>query len=214
MAACVDGDVDSVTRLLDKGASVDVQDDEGYTALHLAVLWNHRNPIDFLLTRGADPNIVNRHGNGPLWAAVMEPKVGNEIIESLIDAGADAFQANAAGFSPIELAKEIGQGLETPFAGLKPGGNRVNRPPYQRQDRNCPDCSAQPNDLHEPFCLKERCPFCGEQLATCDCIFEILDLNDEERAVVEASVDDSVEALTSIGERWSAALNSKGRVPW
>lgn len=78
----------------------------------------------------------------------------------------------------------------------------------------CPDCGAGTGELHEPFCLKERCPFCGGQLACCGCIFTVLQLNAEEREVVEAYEDDSVEPLRSLCARWRAALEAAGRVPF
>jgi len=44
--------------------------------------------------------------------------------------------------------------------------------------------------------------------------FMYLDLSDEERAIVEEFADDSVEPLKSICERWFAAVERKGRIPW
>lgn len=83
----------------------------------------------------------------------------------------------------------------------------------QAQNR-CPDCGAAWGQLHEPFCLKERCPYCRGQLATCDCIFVALGLSDEERKVVEDYIDDSVEPLKGICARWRQALQQKGRIPF
>ena len=77
----------------------------------------------------------------------------------------------------------------------------------------CPECLCASGALHEIFCLKERCPFCGGQLASCPCIFEVLNLTPEERRVVEDYVDDSIEPLKSINERWERALEKKSRVP-
>ena len=68
--------------------------------------------------------------------------------------------------------------------------------------------------LHDFFCLKERCPFCHGQLATCDCIYEVLGLSPEERRAVEEYENDSVEPLEGIMERWKLALNEKGRIPY
>lgn len=79
---------------------------------------------------------------------------------------------------------------------------------------DCPECGASPNQLHEPFCLKECCPFCDGQLCTCDCIFDVLKLSERERVAVEEYVDDTIEPLKTICERWFAALEDKGRVPW
>jgi hypothetical protein len=214
MSACVDGDVQRATSSLDGGAPIDFQDGEGYTPLHLAVVWNHAAVVELLIRRDADPNIVNRHGNGPLWTAVFEAKGDDKVVTLLLLANADAFQTNSAGRSPIQIAQQIGHGLETPFAGVKSDVNRVNRPAYETVNQNCLDCDAEPNNFHEPFCLKERCPFCDGQLATCDCIIDVLDLNEQERTAVEEYVDDSAEPLKTICGRWFAALDEKGRIPW
>ena len=56
--------------------------------------------------------------------------------------------------------------------------------------------------------------FCGDFLTTCDCIFEVLGLSDAERVVVEDYVDDSVEPLRGIRDRWWQAVQVKGRVPF
>jgi hypothetical protein len=68
--------------------------------------------------------------------------------------------------------------------------------------------------LHELFCTKERCPFCQNQLVTCGCISSVLGLSAEEQAAVDEYLDDGVEPLRGINERWVRALNRKGRVPF
>ena len=78
----------------------------------------------------------------------------------------------------------------------------------------CPSCGKSVGQLHEPFCNRELCPFCGDFITTCDCIFEVLSLNDDERAIVEKYEDDSVEPLRGICDRWSVAVKAKGRVPY
>jgi hypothetical protein len=78
----------------------------------------------------------------------------------------------------------------------------------------CGDCGCQPGELHDPFCTKEECPFCHGQLVSCRCIIRELKLDDEERTAVEEFIDDSVEPLRSIVERWREALDSKGRIAW
>ncbi len=79
---------------------------------------------------------------------------------------------------------------------------------------HCPDCGVSSGQLHEPFCLKERCPFCQGQSATCGCIITVLQLNDVERTAVEEFEDDEVEPLKGIVARWEEALAKKGRVPF
>jgi hypothetical protein len=79
---------------------------------------------------------------------------------------------------------------------------------------SCPSCGTSVGQLHEPFCNRELCPSCGDFITTCDCIFEVLSLTDDERAIVEVYEDDSVEPLWGICNRWSAAVDAEGRVPY
>ena len=87
-------------------------------------------------------------------------------------------------------------------------------PELSEWNRRCDDCEAEDGDLHELFCTRERCPFCKNQLISCDCLPEVLKLNEEERRAVDEYVDDSVEPLKSIMAKWKSALNEKGRVPF
>lgn len=81
-------------------------------------------------------------------------------------------------------------------------------------NERCPDCDAAEGELHELFCLEERCPFCGLQLVTCDCIVTELDLDNDERKVVDEYLDDEVDPLKSIMARWKEALDRKKRIPF
>lgn len=78
----------------------------------------------------------------------------------------------------------------------------------------CPDCEVQSGELHDLFCTKERCPFCGGQLMSCDCIRSVLKLSEEESRALDEYVDDSVPPLSQIMQRWREALDTKGRVPF
>ena len=77
----------------------------------------------------------------------------------------------------------------------------------------CDDCGAELGELHELFCTRERCPFCGGQLVSCGCISSVLSLTPEEKHALDEYLDDSVDPLKTINERWVEALISKGRVP-
>lgn len=78
----------------------------------------------------------------------------------------------------------------------------------------CPDCGCEVGELHELYCLKERCPFCGNQLAGCGCMKTVLQLSQEDQEVVDAYEDDSEEPLRSIVGRWEKVLQHKGRIPY
>jgi len=87
-------------------------------------------------------------------------------------------------------------------------------PELSEWNRECDDCQVEDGDLHELFCTRERCPFCGGQLISCNCLPEVLHLNETERRVVDEYVDDEVEPLKSIMARWKSTLGEKGRVPF
>ncbi|MEO6786318.1 MAG: ankyrin repeat domain-containing protein [Chthoniobacteraceae bacterium] len=92
------------------------------------------------------------------------------------------------------------------------------RKPEPRSKRHiietCPDCGVQSGELHDLFCTKETCPFCGGQLITCDCKRSILKLSEDERRTLDEYIDDSIPPVSDIMQRWREALASKGRVPF
>lgn len=78
----------------------------------------------------------------------------------------------------------------------------------------CPDCGVRSGGFHDLFCTKERGPYCGGQLISCDCIRSVLKLSGSERRALDECIDDSVPPLSEIMQRWREALASKGRVPF
>ena len=79
---------------------------------------------------------------------------------------------------------------------------------------HCPDCGCGQGELHELYCLKERCPFCSTQLVCCNCIVAQLELTPEEVEILDTYEDDQVDPARSILVRWERALEKKGRVPF
>lgn len=60
-------------------------------------------------------------------------------------------------------------------------GRQFNRIRYgaEQEDwgadsRSCRDCAVIKDQFHVSGCDVERCPFCGEQLISCDCVKEIV----------------------------------------
>jgi ankyrin repeat protein len=78
---------DAVKKLLERGANVNAQDNDGDAPLHGAAQNGNVELIDLLIDKGADPNLKNKLGGTPLmWAAVY----GHEdAARWLIEHGAD-----------------------------------------------------------------------------------------------------------------------------
>ncbi|MDR2601546.1 MAG: ankyrin repeat domain-containing protein [Spirochaetaceae bacterium] len=63
----LNGNVDTVRKILDKNALVNARNHEGDTALHLAVRQNAAATGELLLSRGADVFLQNAKGESPLY---------------------------------------------------------------------------------------------------------------------------------------------------
>lgn len=60
------GDLDTVKLLVVAGIAIDLKGDMGFTALHYAYDNKHLGVVNFLLERGASPDIKNEFGKIPL----------------------------------------------------------------------------------------------------------------------------------------------------
>lgn len=73
----------------------------------------------------------------------------------------------------------------------------------------CHDCHCKEGELHHSGCDMERCPFCGNQLITCDCCYGYLRIDCSEGTYAYKH------GLTKEQEeRWLAILALKNRIPW
>jgi len=130
--------VNTAELLLEKGAGLHIRDNNGRTALHTAVSRKNStsagflidsgsdifaidamgiSPFDLALEAGADfmselmdGNLVKRQdnrGNTPLHLAVMAES-DKDIINILLENGADKMARNAAGKTPFDIARDMG----------------------------------------------------------------------------------------------------------
>lgn len=78
---------DMVRKVLDRGATVELQDSDGDTALHRAAQSGNVEILELLLAKGAKPDVQNKVGGTALmWAAVF----GHEdAARALLEKGAD-----------------------------------------------------------------------------------------------------------------------------
>jgi len=92
------------------GADVNavVDRETGNTALHQAALNGYWNVVQYLLLKGADPNVVNPCGETPLHLSV---RVDNRAIVSLLLIGGAKRNAKTAqGLTPLHVAAERPKG--------------------------------------------------------------------------------------------------------
>jgi uncharacterized protein len=94
-------------RLEDQPELVNAYSHDGWTPLHLASFFGHREVANLLLARGADVNARSKSTrfakeNTPLHAAAANRQIG--VAEVLIAHGADVNARDASGFTPLALA--------------------------------------------------------------------------------------------------------------
>lgn len=78
-----DVDLPNITRLVNIGANVNIQDKEGYTPLSNFASSNTPDKVKFLLRHGADPNIVSPYYGGPLHRAAQNSNL--EMVKLLVE---------------------------------------------------------------------------------------------------------------------------------
>ncbi|WP_339041993.1 ankyrin repeat domain-containing protein [Spiroplasma endosymbiont of Apeira syringaria] len=102
------GDLEALKVLLENGADVNYEDQDGNTSLMLAAESGFLEVVKVLLENGADVNYESqKNGNRPLMLATRR---GNfEIVKHLIDNGADISYKDCDGNTPLMFAAENGR---------------------------------------------------------------------------------------------------------
>ena len=103
IGAAIDGDVTTVDQMLRNGMPVDVNNDVGQTALHLATMSNRIDTIKHLLHEGAHVNRQTRFNKyTPLHFAARNNNT--EVARLLLDNGADINFKDKVNKTPLDEA--------------------------------------------------------------------------------------------------------------
>jgi thiosulfate/3-mercaptopyruvate sulfurtransferase len=81
--------------------------DQGMSALMQASLQGDLSLVDYLLSRGADPNHINDDGHHALWFACVNGNL--QLVANLIEAGADLNNRNVNGVTCAIYAASTGK---------------------------------------------------------------------------------------------------------
>ncbi|XP_065346539.1 uncharacterized protein LOC135943802 [Cloeon dipterum] len=97
-------DTEGIQKLLEYGVDVDLQDEEGFTALHLAARSN-KNPevVKILLEKGAQVHLTDNKKRTALHHAFKNSEV-TEVVQKLLEYGADVNSQDEEGFTALHLA--------------------------------------------------------------------------------------------------------------
>ncbi|MER2997140.1 ankyrin repeat domain-containing protein [Pontibacter populi] len=126
-----------VGRLLQKGANINAQDEDGLTALHYTVVGARVSNsqlfeqeqvqlLDTLLKYKADLNIKDKQGNTALTAALQSTSgqhIGIMELEKLLASGANPNLQNNEGKTPLILACELNSNFEIILALIQAGAD-------------------------------------------------------------------------------------------
>ncbi|KAI9579792.1 hypothetical protein GQX74_000580 [Glossina fuscipes] len=103
--AADEGNVECVNLLLVKGADAKLKNHRGFTALHLAARTSSLECVESLLRNGnADPNAEDFDHRTPLHAAIGKSENAFDILETLIQWGANVNHKDIYGFTALHLA--------------------------------------------------------------------------------------------------------------
>jgi len=107
-------DAEMVAALLDAGLDPNAADAQGHTLLMRS---RDVEVVRVLLAAGADPNIRSRQG---FTALMQQGEQSAELIELLLEAGADVHAVNESGRTVADLVRGPGRALLERYAGGRP----------------------------------------------------------------------------------------------
>ena len=110
--AVKNSDIDLVRKILAAGGNVNARDSDGATLLMQAAHLGNLNAVNALIAAGADVNVSDAHGWTALMKAVYNAELGKgfaDVVQVLIDAGANVEAPIGYGIRPLMLAAGYGE---------------------------------------------------------------------------------------------------------
>ncbi|CAD5124319.1 DgyrCDS12608 [Dimorphilus gyrociliatus] len=104
LKAARNGNLEKVIVYLDSGIDVDISNNTGLNALHLASKEGYSAVVEELLNRKANLDAPTRKGNTPLHIASLAGK--HNIVETLLRNGAKVNVQSQNGFTPLYMAAQ------------------------------------------------------------------------------------------------------------
>jgi len=97
------GATECMLTLIEFGAELDIQTDDGYTALHMAAIDRKPSRVNVLISQGADLSIKNKAGFSPLYFINKKVPQCMKIFEERLDTGLKLESANSEMSSKVKM---------------------------------------------------------------------------------------------------------------
>ena len=101
------GDISSLTSLINSRASFDIQDEGGFTPLHWAAYYGHSSAVRILVDAKATVDAQDNDGRAPLHIAAKNGH--KDAVQVLVDSGATITICDFWGRTPLLLAQNNGE---------------------------------------------------------------------------------------------------------
>ena len=99
-----------VEWLVANGANINTQDENDFSALHIATQEKHTDMVLYLLRNGANVNIRDKFGNPPIMR--INRSTPRELFSILMENGADVDLKNIAGVSFRDISVALPEFLD------------------------------------------------------------------------------------------------------
>jgi uncharacterized protein len=103
----IENKIDFIKWLIDNGANINIQDRNGYSALHFIGQARLTKLAKYFLKHNPDLELRDIYGNTPIWTAIINGREDLGVVKLLIDKGANLENINEAGGTPREAIKTI-----------------------------------------------------------------------------------------------------------